>query len=149
MVMWQWGRCGGGGGGGARELAVFREYKLFLMSIGWNEFSSRVQNCGFVSCDDVVFLPQAEVATFRSRWIWLRMPDYSPCYCIGSAFILQRPDVFAELSLMSFFFVFEAGFVSCVSGFERGGCESDVGFLIARGRYFGFIHDVLGCAFSR
>ena len=46
------------------------------------------------------------------------MPDYSPCYCVGSAFILQRPDVFAELSLMSFFFVFEAGFVACVSGFD-------------------------------
>ena len=69
------------------------------------------------------------------------MPYYSPGYRVGCAFIFEFPDVFTEFGAVFLFFVFEGCFVSCVSGFEGGGCQSYVVLFVLGGGDFGFIDD--------
>ena len=88
------------------------------------EFSSRVQNVVFVCSDDEVFLPEQRLQHFvRGDWgVGLCMPYYFPGYRVGCTFIFDFPDVFIEFGVF-LLLVFEGCFVSCVSGFESGGCE--------------------------
>ena len=135
--------------GWARGLAltILRQEEFRLVPTCRGEFCSCIQ-CGiFVCCYDEL-LPQAQITSFCPQGVWL-----------GSCFIVQvrvyglpssfSVHMFAELCLVAFCSIVEAGSMVRVSCLEGCGNQFSIGLFLIRCFYFCFINDILGSTFFR
>ena len=128
-------------------LTILRQVKIPLVPACGGEFCSCIQ-CGiFVRCYYKELFPQAQNAPFCPGGVWLGSFLYCPSKGIWTAIILQLPYMFAQLCLVSFCFVVEAGFMVRVSCLEGCGSQSNIGLFLVRCFHFRFIKDILYSAF--
>ena len=107
----------------------------------------------------VVFLSAIMMKNFSHRhrlhhfvlgeYGWACVFFYCPTLGVWTAIIPQLPYVFAELCLVAFCSVVEAGSMVRVSCLEGCGSQSNIGLFLIRCFYFRFINDILGSTFSR